>query len=142
MYSLRNALNSDLDYLKEYKLASILDYANNISEREKTDIKTYVENSIINDLSKYQIILYNNKDVGCLLVYQYNDGYLINEIYIDKKYQNNGIGTQILNDLMAKYNKLYLWVYKDNKIALKLYSKLGFNVKDETESRYFMEYNK
>ena len=37
---------------------------------------------------------------------------------------------------------IYLWVYKENVQAISLYKKLGFNVIEETESRYYMKYSK
>ena len=40
---------------------------------------------------------------------------------------------------LIKYNKVYLWVYIDNIRAVKLYKRLGFKVKEETDKRYFME---
>ena len=36
---------------------------------------------------------------------------------------------------------IYLWVYKENIKAVSLYKRLGFKIIDETESRYYMEYN-
>ena len=49
----------------------------------------------------------------------------------------------INKDIIDSVNSnIYLWVYKDNVKAIKLYNKLGFRIKDETDSRYYMEYLK
>lgn len=45
-------------------------------------------------------------------------------------------------DILDNNDVVYLWVYKENEKAISLYKKLGFNVIEETESRYYMKYNK
>lgn len=35
---------------------------------------------------------------------------------------------------------IYLWVYKQNKKAIKLYKRLGFKIINETDTRYFMKH--
>ena len=71
------------------------------------------------------------------------EGKLIDEIYIEKEFRNNGIGTDIIMKVVKKNNNknIYLWVYKENIKAVSLYKRLGFKIIDETESRYYMEYN-
>ena len=39
-------------------------------------------------------------------------------------------------------NENVLLLYKDNIKAIKLYNKLGFNIKEKTVTRYFMVYLK
>ena len=69
------------------------------------------------------------------------NGLLLDEIFIEKQYRNKGIGTSIIKGVVSKSNNnVYLWVYKDNIKAIKLYKKLGFLIKEETDSRYYMEY--
>ena len=58
----------------------------------------------------------------------------------EKEYRNLGIGSSILKDKTMKFSPLYLWVYKDNKKAISLYKRIGFLVKEETATRYFMEF--
>ena len=140
MYSLRDANNSDLEKLKEYKLATILDYANDISDDERKEIIDYVNMVIVKQLSEYKIIMCDDIDIGCLLVIEYEDGYLVDELYLDSDYRGKGIGSEILRDLINKYNILYLLVYKDNERAVRLYKKLGFKVIESTDFRYFMKY--
>ena len=67
----------------------------------------------------------------------------IDDLCVKEKYRNKGIGTSIIKDVVSKSNSnVYLWVYKDNIKAISLYNKLGFNIKEETGSRYYMEYIK
>ena len=84
----------------------------------------------------------DNKIIGCLLLTNKDDGKLLDEIYLEKVYRNKGIGTEIIRDILSNNDIVYLWVYKKNDKAISLYRKLGFNVIEETESRYYMKYNK
>ena len=36
--------------------------------------------------------------------------------------------------------EIFINVLKENKVAVNLYTKLGFNIKEKTDSRYYMEY--
>ena len=38
--------------------------------------------------------------------------------------------------------EIFINVLKKNKVAVNLYNKLGFNTKEETDSRYYMKYKK
>ena len=71
------------------------------------------------------------------------NGLLLDEIFIEKQYRNKGIAGSVLKDIISNTTKnIYLWVYKDNIKAIKLYKKLGFSIKEKTDSRYYMKYFK
>lgn len=139
-YELKRATTSELELLIKYKLASILDYAEYLSEEEKSRIINYVNSSIPNSISEYQVIVANEKIIGCLHTTKHEDGILLDEIYIEYPHQNKGIGTNLIKSLMQENKIIYLWVYKENKKAFNLYQKLGFQIIEETESRYYMQY--
>lgn len=139
-YKLSKASLKDIDRLIEYKLKSIFDYAVNLNEEEILRINDYVKNEIPIQLSNYKLIKIGNDIIGSLLVEKYKDGYLLDEIYIDKEFRNNGIGTNIIKNILHDKLIVYLWVYKNNEKAIELYFRLGFNIVLETETRYFMKY--
>ena len=91
----------------------------------------------------YYNIVFDDKIIGSILLKDIQEGKLIDEIYIEKEFRNNGIGTDIIMKVVKKSNNknIYLWVYKENIKAVSLYKRLGFKIIDETESRYYMEYN-
>ncbi len=138
-YQLVNSKEEEKEKIKEYKLNSILDYADDLEESEMTRIKEYVEENISQDIYHYQSIFVNNKLIGCLLVEPEETGILLDEIYLEKEYRGKGIGTEIIKDILDKNSIVSLWVYKKNKNAIKLYEKLGFVIVEETESRYYMK---
>ena len=139
-YELEKAKKEDRELLLKYKLANIVNFSHNLSPEEIIEINDYVEKSISEQIDSYKIIKIDNKKIGCLLLEKYQDGILLDEIYLESDYQKKGIGTDILTNVLNNNSKVYLWVYKENEVALNLYKKLGFIITDVTESRYFMEY--
>ena len=139
-YRLVSATKSDILKLIEYKLESIFDYAENLSLEEINQINDYVKSNVPKELNNYKIICINDKKVGCLLITNKDDGVLLDEIYLEEKYRNKGIGTSIIKEILSNYNIVYLWVYKLNTKALSLYKKLGFKIINETKTRYYMKY--
>ena len=141
-YSLVDASIDDIDYLKQAKSNIIYTYANNLTEEEKNEINNYIDTSIPKELKEYKIILFNNKTIGCLLIKKQDNGVLLDEIYLEESYRSLGIGTEIIKNILDINNIVYLWVYKENKKAVSLYKRLSFIIIDETESRYYMKYQK
>lgn len=141
-YELIHSSNNDIERLIKYKKKTIYEYAYNLSEEEINRINNYVSNSVSKLLSDYFNIVINNKVVGCVLLTSIEDGKLLDEIYIEEKFRNNGIGTDIIKNIIRENDIVYLWVYKENVQAISLYKRLDFKVIDETDSRYYMKHNK
>ena len=139
-YKLNKAKIDDINLLIKYKLSTILKYAKNLSKEELNRIKEYVNNQVTKELYNYNLVIVDDKVIGCILVSDLEDGKLLDEIYLDDKYRNKGIGSQLIKEVLVNNPIVYLWVYKDNKEAIDLYSRLGFLVYEETETRYKMVY--
>ena len=141
-YNLVKATDKDIPKLIKYKLASILDYDKEITPEEKERITNFVKKTIPNQINDYNVIVIDNKIIGCLYFEPYQDGILLNEIYLEEEYRNQGIGTDIIKNILQSNPKVYLWVYKENKKALKLYQSLNFTIKETEEKRYLMVFKK
>ena len=135
----RKAVITDKEFITKYKLDTII-RGNNIAKEEYDQILIYLNNNIKEHLDDYQIILMENKIIGMFCYYKMEDEYLLDEIYLLHHYRNLGIGSFIIKQLQQELvnKKIYLWVYKTNTTAIKLYKSLGFKVIDETETRYKM----
>ena len=140
-YELIKSSKNDIERLIKYKKETIYEFANNLSEEEINRINNYIITNVPELLDNYFNIVINNKVIGCVLITNKDDGKLLDEIYIEEKFRNKGIGTSIIKDIIRKNSIVYLWVYKENKQAISLYKKLGFKVIDETDSRYYMKHN-
>lgn len=141
-YKLLKSTSNDINRLIEYKKRTIYEYAKDLSDEEINKINRYIASEVPKLINVYCNIMVDNKIIGCLLLTNKDDGKLLDEIYLEKVYRNKGIGTEIIRDILSNNDIVYLWVYKKNDKAISLYRKLGFNVIEETESRYYMKYNK
>ncbi len=137
-YDIRDAADSDINYLKEVKANTVFSYATNLTDSEKERINSYIDRQILLEIKNYKIIMSNDKIIGCYLVTKKDNDILIDEIFIEESYRDKGIGTNIINAILKDYNIVYLWVYKENVKAISLYKKLGFEVVEETQTRYYM----
>lgn len=139
-YKLIKSSTNDVDRLIEYKKRTIYEYAKDLTNDEIDEINSYVISEVPKSLDDYCNILVNAKIVGCLLLTDRDDGKLLDEIYLEEEYRNKGIGTDIIKRIIDSNKIVYLWVYKENVKAISLYSKLGFIIIDETDTRYYMKY--
>lgn len=139
-YDIRDAADSDINYLKEVKANTVFSSATNLTNSEKERINSYIDRQILLEIKNYKIIMSNDKIIGCYLVTKKDNDILIDEIFIEESYRDKGIGTNIINAILKEHNIVYLWVYKENVKAISLYKKLGFEVVEETQTRYYMRH--
>ena len=138
-YKLENARIGDIERIKYYKLKTITEYADKLSDDEMNEINKYINNYVSSSINEYKNIIYNKKIIGSILISKIDNGFLLDEIFIEEKYRNKKIGSTIIKNLLNNINEnIYLWVYKDNVKAIKLYKNLGFKIINETDSRYYM----
>lgn len=67
----------------------------------------------------------------------------IGAVFVDVKYQGQGVGTALIGFVKNKYSKLNLAVYKENKKSVGFYKKLGFviekqQVNEDTDKEEFI----
>lgn len=110
---------------------------------EKLTPKKDISNYVNKHLKDTKIIKKNDQVIGIVIYYKENSRYLLDLIYIKDKYQNLGIGHNIIKNLIdnQKKNKTQLEVFKSNIKAIKLYKNLGFQIISETKNKYIMEVN-
>ena len=110
---------------------------------EKLTPKKDISNYVNKHLKDTKIIKKNDQVIGGVIYYKENSRYLLDLIYIKDKYQNLGIGHNIIKNLIdnQKKNKTQLEVLKSNIKAIKLYKNLGFKIISETKNKYIMEVN-
>lgn len=140
MYKLVKSKENDIERLIEYKKRTIYEYVENLSDEEINKINNYIPNIIPKIINNYYNIIVDENIVGCLLLTNKDDGKLLDEIYLEEQYRNQGIGTDIIKNILRQNNIVYLWVYKKNIKAIKLYKKLGFDIMEETDTRYYMKW--
>ena len=142
MYKLVKASKKDIPRLIQYKKDIIYMYSKDLAEDERNKIDEYVITSVNEMFKDYYNIIIDDKIIGSILLKDMPQGKLLDEIYLEKEFRNTGIGTDIIRKMLKKNRNIYLWVYKENKKAISLYKRLGFIIVDETDSRYYMKYDK
>lgn len=140
MYKLVKASKKDIPRLVQYKKDIIYMYSKDLAEDEKENINEYVITSVNEIFKDYYNIIIDDKIIGSVCIRDLENAKLLDEIYLEKEFRNKGIGTDIIR-IIENNESVYLWVYKENIKAVLLYKRLGFKIIDETEFRYYMEYN-
>lgn len=83
---------------------------------------------------KYSFVALDN---SLIIGYILCDGKQLISLSVNEKYRHNGIGNQlILNSLSILKNDIDLYCRVSNKIALNLYKKYGFIIKEELQNYY------
>ena len=83
MYKLVKAAKKDIPRLIKYKKDIIYMYSKGLSGDERNKIDEYVTSSVSEQFK-------DNKIIGSILVKYIQKGKLIDEIYIEKEFRNNG----------------------------------------------------
>lgn len=141
-YVLKKSNDSDVERIINYELYNILKYANNASDNEKREIEDYVKKNVLKEIKDYQNIIIDGNIVGSILIIDDEGKISIDELFIEEKYRNKGIGRTVVKDIINNYDEVYIWVYKKNLNAIDLYEKIGFIKIDETENRVHMKWTK
>ncbi|MFX0205686.1 MAG: GNAT family N-acetyltransferase [Candidatus Hodarchaeota archaeon] len=140
MIKLRQANEDDFDFLYQLKKETLKDRISQTWGWDEEWQKSYFTQNFKPENVK--IITESGKDIGCLAFKEEKLNFNLSLIEIVPEYQNKGIGTTLIKDLILKARKknkkLTLQVLKVNIMALKLYRRLGFTVEDENKTHYFM----
>jgi len=89
-----------------------------------------------------QVVVVEDQDVGTLRRVENQDEVVINLIEIHPDYQNRGLGSTLIQDILTEAHQhslpVLLSVLKANDAAHRLYERLGFEIIEEREERYMM----
>jgi ribosomal protein S18 acetylase RimI-like enzyme len=138
-YALRPATKDDYEFLYDLKVTCLKDYVAATwgwdEEYQQQRFTSFF------DPANIQIIVVNGQDAGQLSVEDMGDELYIAGIYLSPKWQDQGLGTAIIGDLLASAKTLgkqvSLQVLKVNP-ARQLYERLGFSVFAETDTHFKM----
>ena len=139
-YELRSVTENDFDFVYQVKKDAYKKYVEicfgNWDEEQqkkyfKRFIETYKEGAFI--------ISFDGKDIGFYNGCMTDDKYEIGNICIIPEYQNRGIGTDILKDVLSENSgkEITIQYFKQNPVG-RLYERLGFKFLGETQFHYQM----
>jgi ribosomal protein S18 acetylase RimI-like enzyme len=137
---LRPATPQDAEFIFQTLKATMREYVDQTWNWDEEWQRSYFEMRF--DPAKNQIIVLDDRDIGVISVERKKDEFRLSTIYILPDYQGQGIGTQLINALLAAAFRdglpVSLRVLKVNP-AKRLYERLGYVVVEETESHYCMK---
>lgn len=141
VFTFKPAKYSDLELTYRLKKDGLKNYIEKIwGWDEKKQVHLHKNNF---DPKKTEIIQLKNIEIGYLTKRVSNSEIYIENLILEKKFQNNGFGTEIMNLFIKKAEKekkpIGLRVLKENKRAKKFYEKLGFEKISESENHYEMK---
>jgi GNAT superfamily N-acetyltransferase len=140
VYTLRQATNNDYDFLYMLHRAALQDYVFQTWGRWEEEWQSARFRTNF-DPSDYQIIVVDGNDVGEIILVEREADLYIASIEILPEYQGHGIGTAIIEDILARADRaglpVGLQVLKVNP-ARRLYERLGFAMIGETDTHYLM----
>jgi len=88
--------------------------------------KNYIDNST--ELEK--IWVYDDEFVKGMI---HLNGNQIVELYVDTFFQNQGIGSKLINYAIEQWNCDFLWVLEKNINAIQFYQRHGFQITEEKQ---------
>lgn len=142
-YALRPATKSDYDFLYSLKVACLKEYVSATWGWDEAFQQRHFAKQF--DPAKVQIVAVDGRDVGQLSVENRDEELFLSGIYIFPGWQNEGLGTAIIRDVLSEAKDqnrpVALQVLKVNP-ARRLYERLGFEVVGETTTHYHLRYKK
>lgn len=141
-YTLRQATDDDYDFLFALHCTAMREYIEPIWGWHEEWQEEYFRKKF--DPTHRRIIRVNEEDAGVLVVEERPEEMYLGLIELLPPFQNQGIGSAILQSLMEQAKRtnlpLSLHVLKTNKRARKLYETLGFVLSYEEEYRDKLTY--
>ncbi len=139
-YGLRTITKQDYDFVYQVKKDAYKKYVEiNFGGWDEEQQQEFFKKFIETYKEGAYIITFQGTDNGFFNDCQANQIYEIGNICILPEYQNRGIGTAILQDVIEKHadKEIHLQYFKQNPVG-RLYERLGFRQCGETAYHYQM----
>ena len=99
-----------------------------------------LEIQIGNYLDKYKIVMLDDKRIGYYLVRSFEDGTLIDEIFIEDKYQDEDYERVIIEQIVCNNDNVITFVDRNNKRLISLFKESNFTEVEDENDRIHLEY--
>ncbi|MDD3722394.1 MAG: GNAT family N-acetyltransferase [Lutibacter sp.] len=136
--NLRNVKKSDFEKIFEIKKNSIRPLVEKIwGWDESYQRKIHEQNFIASDT---KLIEYNKQKIGCIVIKETDSEIYIENLLIEKKFQNLGIGKEVMERIIERANSekklIRLQVLKINIKAQRFYRNLGFEKTSDVKENH------
>ncbi|MFZ0544979.1 MAG: N-acetyltransferase [Candidatus Promineifilaceae bacterium] len=141
-YTLRPAKKADYDFLYHLIEVCLKEYVEATWGWDDEFQRSHFAEHF--DVTGCQIVLVNGREAGQRTVVEENGSLYIASIYLLPEYQNHGVGTALLREVMVDGQTLgrpvTLQVLKANEPARRLYERLGFVMTARKLTHYTMKW--
>ena len=138
---LRPASDGDYDFGYEVKKAALGEYVDQTWGWDEEEQKHFYRREF--NLQDAYVITLDGEDVGWLVHRRADQGQEVHQLFILPSYQNQGIGTCVLETIIASACQqrlaVFLQVLKCNVRARRLYDRLGFETYEQTTTHLLMK---
>lgn len=140
--SYKNGNSSEIHFIYDLKREVYKEYVEKIYGEWNEENQQKLFSRFMKENSKnIELIYLNDELIGFYNGKEKDDNtFEIGNICIRPEYQNKGIGTAVLKEILFEHKEqcVKLQVFKINEKAIKLYNKVGFEKIDETKTHYIM----
>ena len=129
------------DISKIYELSkNLIDQYEDIESIDYEFVLNWIYKKIEENIHEYTSIYLDDTLVGYYHFYEVKNKMELDDFYILNEYQNKGIGSKVLNDLIQTDKKIFLYVFKKNIKAIQLYERFDFKIIEHVhKTRVIME---
>lgn len=120
---------------------ALIDQYEDIASIDYDKVLQWVRRKIEAQIGEYQRVLMDGSLAGYVHFHPDGERMELDDLYILPEYRGQGIGTAVVEKCCAETEKpVYLYVFRCNEGAVRLYQRLGFEIVQEVgSSRYIMQ---
>ena len=119
---------------------ALIDQYEDVASIDYPKVLQWVQNKITENIRQYRCIYANKEKVGYFRLILGETETELDDLYVLPAFRNQGIGTAVLQHCISiTHTPIFLYVFKKNTEAIKLYSRIGFSVSEEVgKTRYIL----
>ena len=120
---------------------ALIDQYEDIASIDYDKVLQWVRRKIEAQIGEYQRVLMDGSLAGYVHFHPDGERMELDDLYVLPEYRGQGIGTAVVEKCCAETVKpVYLYVFRRNEGAVRLYQRLGFKIVQEVGgSRYIMQ---